>query len=1370
MKRSFLFVVVVVAFCGAGWGQTLDLSGPPQVGCCEQGTFTITLTNDTTQTLSSIVITETRPNPDFLYVSGSAEITLHDGSLVLPAEPTESGLELIWDIDSILGYAYELPPGGALTVQFDLASNCNTVSGTHQAQASGNGFTTSPSDSLSVEILPGAVEIDKTPSVIEARVGDTVTWTITVENTGLAQADWVRVEDTLGDSLVYVSSSPAATNIGGNTYAWEFGPLAPGGAYTLEITAYLSRPPDSCADALRTDTARATWGCGTPDGDPTTPEGCESGLWVEDSAIVTIPDLTLSPSDITPILTCSADGSYSGKVRIRIRNTGDAPVNEDFQITVEETTTGWTTTGYFSRDFGGTLPINPGSSRTIYVPDWPVSCTYCDYQFTVTVDSADEVCECNEANNVEYLSYTITLPDLRVDTSDISISCAGDGAIEVSGTIAVANDGCGDDFTGDIPVRFTLYDSSGCSGGIVDQWTETLTGVSIPAGGTQTFQITHTVSTNICSASGCTASLYVELDPEDVICECDGTNNTYCADLPVDIPDLAVESTDLSLSCAGDGEIEISGTITVANQGCGSDFTGDIPVRFTLYGQEDCTGVVFHQWTEIFTASIPTGASQTFTITPERVVLNACTASLDCKASIQIEVDYNDRICECNDTNNIYCAEKTLEIPDLEVTLVVHNVTNSCEPGSVDVTVKNSGCASSPEGVTVGIYGDATGETTLPSLAPGESITATVPLNYAVPCGTHIITASVDHNDALCECSGTNNDLETILEVRDPDLTFADFGVYCNDDGTFTVKAAIINSGSEYSPQAQVSLYIDGLLIHTWEIPGLVVGTTTEVSLITPPLKCGEVHTFRAVIDEGDSICECDEANNESEAVASCGCPALVTDKEILRVSRGGVPIDPSLPIQPGDVITYRLSVTNVGAGAAFDVDVSDELPAEFLYVSGSTNATWPGGSYADDPAGAPGPDLAWDTSAELWPDETLTLEFQAVVTSAVVQGQVYTDSMCATGTEGDGTPIPPDMGATYPDDTDPDDCSSVSHVAAAVPALSVNKEIVDVLRGGASIWPTETVLPEDVIVYRVVARNVGLGTAYDVDFSDRLPEGLEYDTAYGEGTYQVDSPPQAGTLGIPDGATGELYADISVQLDPGATLTVEYRVRVRPDARPGAILENFAEVTGDDGAGTDVPIYNPDIPDDYPDSDSTGIRVGIPALVTEKRVYVDPCACDIPSLMPGTDFTFELSVHNVGYSAVYEIVVQDLLPAGLTYVAGTSRILLGDEEMELEPQVSEDKRLLVWTTGLALEPGEELTLLFSVLIGMEVQVGEILENVMYADGVDDLFRPVPADASAYVPEDTDPDDSSELRFKVGDPGWIEPPPTCPAQPGEGEG
>jgi uncharacterized repeat protein (TIGR01451 family) len=284
------------------------------------------------------------------------------------------------------------------------------------------------------------------------------------------------------------------------------------------------------------------------------------------------------------------------------------------------------------------------------------------------------------------------------------------------------------------------------------------------------------------------------------------------------------------------------------------------------------------------------------------------------------------------------------------------------------------------------------------------------------------------------------------------------------------------------------------------------------------------------------------------------------------------------------------------------------------------------------------------------------------------------------------------------------------------------------------------------------VARNVGLGTAYDVDFIDRLPEGLEYDTAYGEGTYTVDSPARSGTLPFPAGTVGELLADLSAQLDPGATLTIVYRARVRPDAKPGAILENHAETAGNDGAGTDVPVFNPDVNDDRPDDDRTDIRVGIPALITGKEIYIDPCGCDVPSMEPGTEFKFLLTVKNVGYSTAYAIVIDDLLPVGLTYVPKTSELHRGEELMRLEPLIGRDGRALTWVTGISLEPGEELDLVFTVRIAPGVPPGTELCNTMSAAGADYLGQPIPADASGYVPADTDPYDSTSLKFTIGSP------------------
>jgi len=238
--------VLVLLFLGIGClaaAQTVDLSGPTQMGRCEQATFVIAFTADAVQTASSIAFLATLPNAGFVYVTGSGLITLHDGTPVA-AEPTPLGLDLVWDLNSALDTLYELPPGELVKVEFALATGCSTVSGALEARVDFelDGVGDWVYDSQPVEILPGAVRIEKIPSVISAGVGDEVTWTLRVENTGLGPIYNVVVTDVLGSGLAYVSSDPVGDNLG-QTTTWDkthtlsLEEIAPEGWVEIEIKA-----------------------------------------------------------------------------------------------------------------------------------------------------------------------------------------------------------------------------------------------------------------------------------------------------------------------------------------------------------------------------------------------------------------------------------------------------------------------------------------------------------------------------------------------------------------------------------------------------------------------------------------------------------------------------------------------------------------------------------------------------------------------------------------------------------------------------------------------------------------------------------------------------------------------------------------------------------------------------------------------------------------------------------------------------------------------------------------------------------------------------------------------------------------------------
>jgi len=175
----------------------------------------------------------------------------------------------------------------------------------------------------------------------------------------------------------------------------------------------------------------------------------------------------------------------------------------------------------------------------------------------------------------------MTVPDITVQSDTLAIACSGDGQVQISGNVTLANNGCGANLNANVPLRFTLYDNTGCSGNIIEQWTQTLSAVNMTSGGgTQAFAITpRTVSSNLClSSTNCRVSIRIEADYSNTICECDGTNNAYCADnKPVDIPNLEVATDTLSVTCVADGQVTVSGIVTLANAGCGSNLTSDVP-------------------------------------------------------------------------------------------------------------------------------------------------------------------------------------------------------------------------------------------------------------------------------------------------------------------------------------------------------------------------------------------------------------------------------------------------------------------------------------------------------------------------------------------------------------------------------------------------------------------------------------------------------------------------------------------------------------------------------------------------------------------------------------------------------------------------
>ena len=629
-----------------------------------------------------------------------------------------------------------------------------------------------------------------------------------------------------------------------------------------------------------------------------------------------------------------------------------------------------------------------------------------------------------------------------------------------------------------------------------------------------------------------------------------------------------------------------------------------------------------------------------------------------------------------------------------------------------------------------------------------------------------------------------------VATLQMPYLEVTEINVICNMDGSITVSGVITNNGDGAANSVIVDIEMDaggGFNVVADDLPvtpfNIPAGGTATYTFQTVPLPTGVVYTFRVIADPNNTVCECDENNNES-AQAICPPPTLGIEKSNPQLTRNGNVIPNPTSVEPGDLIQYQVTVTNTGGSTAYNVFVTDVLPEPpplFTYAPGSSAASWPLGSSTINPTGvgSGGDPLSWDwevgvdRQAILAPGDVLTLTFDVSVGSDIVQGTIYTNTATTDGQDGSGTPLGPTT-------------DTVDLPGAQQPALKVDKDITDIVRDGASIGPAGPAEPGDIIVYQYIIRNVGEGTAYQVDFVDTMITGLVYDTSLGDGTYEVDLPTVGPiTLGIVDGASGVITADINAQIDGGGILTAIYRARVTSGVSQATELMNYAEATGIDGAGIEIPDSTPtvdeydDDPDD-PDADDTGnesIAVAIPGLSVNKEITdIIRNGTNIgPSgpVQPDDILVYRYIIRNVGTGTAYNVNFTDTLPSGLVYeitppaTDGSYIVSGGGASGTLN--VPDGASTFTTTVNAEISGGENLTAIYYARVTDTVSSGSTLTNTAEAFGEDNLgtaiedINPVINDTSDDDPDDPDADDTGQASIgaigndgAIGDTVWID--------------
>ena len=227
-------------------------------------------------------------------------------------------------------------------------------------------------------------------------------------------------------------------------------------------------------------------------------------------------------------------------------------------------------------------------------------------------------------------------------------------------------------------------------------------------------------------------------------------------------------------------------------------------------------------------------------------------------------------------------------------------------------------------------------------------------------------------------------------------------------------------------------------------------------------------------------------------------------------------------------------------------------------------------------------------------------------------------------------------------------------------PALTIDKD-VELLPGPVSCEPAPDADVCNTVAgashrFTVTVINTGDGPAHDVVIVDTLPtEGATDPAAIIGGGVFDGGPPLTITWNV----TGPIAAG-------GGSVTFTYDVTIGPsiDLTAGQALTNTADVTqywglaeadretGGLPINNDVPVYGgargPVV------ADSVSLTVEFPDLVIEKA----PAAgMDASDARIDEAFRWRLVVNNGGDATAYEIDVDDVLPTGWHYVAGSATI-----------------------------------------------------------------------------------------------------------------
>lgn len=393
--------------------------------------------------------------------------------------------------------------------------------------------------------------------------------------------------------------------------------------------------------------------------------------------------------------------------------------------------------------------------------------------------------------------------------------------------------------------------------------------------------------------------------------------------------------------------------------------------------------------------------------------------------------------------------------------------------------------------------------------------------------------------------------------------------------------------------------------------------------------------------------------------------------------------------IDPGDVLTYTITLENFGSDAE-NVILIDALPAETTYVPNSLNSSL---GTIDD-SGVPVLQVSIDN---LTPGVIVTISFSVTVNNDVIDGTVITNQATV------------DSDQTLPEPTDSDGVDGngdqPTEITVGQQANMVNELYVEKL---VSLISDEDnsgdVTSGDVLAYTFVLQNSGSADLSGVTLTDVIPPGLTpimgSESVSGVGS-MIDIVGANVSVSIPTlNATGTETASFQFAIDDPL---------FDSDGIPNSETFNNQAMADSDQTDPVLTDGNGDQSDGNQPTTFAAVSgiAGAPILDVEKRSTLSGDLDGDNFVDPGDELTYTIILRNTGSALADNVILNDAVPNLTTIVPGS--VLTSQGIVISESPVS--------VNVSDIGPGSIATITFSVMVDANASNGDIIMNQAIASG-----------------------------------------------------